>query len=347
MNRILIASILYLILFLTNGFCQELEKKSYSIISYRINSTEKYLKTTENKTLCNQKDTMVYIDTIEIPNADWLRIIFSDFNLGKKSYVFLQSISDSSTQKHTQTSLNNWRRKSAIFNGGKIEVKLFIDKNDFNVFFQIDSIIIGNKSPENKILKSICGSIDNRGVTNNPRVGRMTRDGFNYGYCTVWLVANGAILTAGHCVDPNEDSFIDLVAGDIIEFNVPESDADGEINAADADDQYPIDINNIIYPGSHPLGADWAILQCLPNANDELPHQKQGEFFRVTKVNPSLNSSVRVTGYGLDDIPEGSGPPVWDGSEWRYLNNWGMHLKHIKIINKLGVYEYPEKSNGI
>jgi len=27
--------------------------------------------------------------------------------------------------------------------------------------------------------------------------------------------------------------------------------------------------------------------------------------------------------------------------------NWGMHLKHIKIINKLGVYEYPEKSNGI
>jgi len=29
------------------------------------------------------------------------------------------------------------------------------------------------------------------------------------------------------------------------------------------------------------------------------------------------------------------------------LNNWGMHLKHIKIINKLGVYEYPEKSNGI
>jgi len=28
-------------------------------------------------------------------------------------------------------------------------------------------------------------------------------------------------------------------------------------------------------------------------------------------------------------------------------SNWGMHLKHIKIINKLGVYEYPEKSNGI
>jgi len=27
--------------------------------------------------------------------------------------------------------------------------------------------------------------------------------------------------------------------------------------------------------------------------------------------------------------------------------NWGMHLSHIKIINKLGVYEYPEKSNGI
>jgi hypothetical protein len=32
-----------------------------------------------------------------------------------------------------------------------------------------------------------------------------------------------------------------------------------------------------------------------------------------------------------------------------FTNNfiWGMHLSHTKIINKLGVYEYPEKSNGI
>jgi len=48
-------------------------------------------------------------------------------------------------------------------------------------------------------------------------------------------------------------------------------------------------------------------------------------------------------------LEEGAGPRHFvfhSGGNIIYVN-WGMHLSHTKIINKLGVYEYPEKSNGI
>jgi hypothetical protein len=136
------------------------------------------------------------------------------------------------------------------------------------------------------------------------------------GGCTAYLASNGTVLTAGHCADWDPDSTGPLLPDGVldlwgvVEFNVPASQADGTPVAAAPNDQYPIDLSNVVwnFDGSgQGLGKDWAIFACLPNSNTGLlPHQAQGAFFRMTREAPPTDHDIRVTGYGIDSDPPGS-----------------------------------------
>lgn len=303
------------ILSITFGLCNAQNKKAYRIEKKSIHS-ENYVR---DKTNTEISDSIVLDYSVSIPNAVWLRLIFSDYYLGDQSYLMIKSLKDGSTQIHNQKTLIDWRKKSAAFNGGDVEIKLVVKGGAKNVFFNIDSVIVGETGQSTFGIESLCGA-DNRVASNDVRVGRLPliRESL-FGWCTVWLVSNGAILSAGHCVDynpfPGGDGTLDLLAGDFIEFNVPASQANGAINLAAAQDQYPIDINNCVIPNGWQQGADWAVLRCLPNANTGLlPHQAQGDFYRMTRESPQVNNNVRITGFGVDDTPQGPGPAAPDGS---------------------------------
>jgi V8-like Glu-specific endopeptidase len=127
--------------------------------------------------------------------------------------------------------------------------------------------------------------------------------------CTAWLISNGAALTAGHCVDLDPDGsgpqLPDGVAdlNGVMEFNVPASDASGNVVMAAPQDQFPINTSSFVwhYDGEgQGIGKDYGIL--LVNANTgtgERPHVGRG-FYRLSQSVPSAGTTIRITGFGAD-----------------------------------------------
>jgi len=243
---------------------------------------------------------VAYREVIERPFAPWMRVRFGGHDLGKESYITVMSMFDGRMQHHTASTLAEWENWSAIFNGDAIEVELHLAPEDVGVFVDIESVAFGE--PDNTFhapepigsVASICGDRDNRSPSNDSRVGRMF-----FGGCTGWLISNGGVLTAGHCTDDNGN------IGGVLEFNVPMSTSNGRSIAADPEDQYPVVSGSTAYQ-SNGIGEDWAQFRVGANADTRLrAHIAQG-FFRLTDSSPEVDTTLRVTGYGLDNQPEGT-----------------------------------------
>lgn len=234
------------------------------------------------------------IGAVYVPGASWVRLHIGDHYLGRSSYVTLTSLLDGEVQRFDSRSLADWYQWSAIFNGDEVDVTLHVAPGDDDVFVQVDqvrhSVFDEAESPASQ--RSICNDFDDRASSGDPRVGRSPG-------CTAWLVSNGAVLTAGHCP---------VAAGSIVQFNVPASSANGVTVAGSVNDQYPIDMASIRFENNG-RGEDWMVFGLNPNATTGLrAHRVQG-FFYMTLASPAIETTLRVTGYGLDNIPAGSGGP--------------------------------------
>lgn len=170
---------------------------------------------------------------------------------------------------------------------------------------------------------SICGLTDNRVLSSDSRVGRLSfvngtdasGDPIIGGVCTAWLISSGIVLTAGHCVDfdpDNEGSMLpngvlDVDTDDFVEFNPPASTADGTRQPAPPERRYAIDLDSIVwnFDGTgNGLGDDWAVMRLLPNAvTGELAGTVQGGF-RVSNSFPDVDTTLRLTGHGNDLAPD-------------------------------------------
>jgi V8-like Glu-specific endopeptidase len=250
-------------------------------------------------------ETYVAFDReIRVPDAPWLRLKFSDYDLGQRSFVRIVSVEDGGSQRLDAESLGQWRSSTAVFNGNAILIELHVSPGDRGVYFVIEDVIVGEWVGGEPVIKSICNN-DDRVSSTDDRVGRIRPVG-----CTGWIVSNGANLTAGHCTD-GTGNFMQ-----IFEFDVPPSLCDGTTVAAHPDDQYPVDATSIVFAvDGGGIGDDWAVFDCLQNANTGLlaVHARAG-FYRMT--HDMLPSTARVTGYGVDDDPAcdpGECPTCIDG----------------------------------
>lgn len=251
-------------------------------------------------------------ETVKVTDANWIRLEFGDYNLGRKSYVIITSLKDGGRQRLDARSIPQWRNRSAFFNGEAVTAELFVDPSETGIFFTVKTVYYGEpneeitgESPavngnerglEESVPASICGS-DNRVLATDPAVGRFVFfDSFNnmVAKCSAFIVSNGAHLTAGHCFQRT-----DYGDPDLLEFNVPLSNANGTTNFANPDDQYPVDLTSYTRQ-ENGLGDDWAIFACNPNSTTGLlPVQGQNDFFRMSK--DSSPTTIRVTGHGVDD----------------------------------------------
>lgn len=252
----------------------------------------------------------VFSQDLTIPDATWLRLHFGGYYLGDESYIVMTSLADGSTQRLNAVTIEQWQGSSAFFNGDTLLLELYAGPGDENIFFEIERITVGKALGSLLMDKSLCDGDDDRVASTDSRVGRILAGG-----CTAFLVSNGAVLTAGHCVDFDPDDFgpqlpdgvLDLSG--VVEFNVPLSTSSGGVVMADADDQYPIDTGSVEWNfdgEGQGFGKDWAVFSVFPNANNQdVAHVTRG-FFRVTREKPAVNHTIRITGYGADDTPPGS-----------------------------------------
>jgi len=264
----------------------------------------------------SQREHVVFDQIVSAPDADWMQLHFSASNLGQNSFLRLTSLADGSQQRLDAISIRRWNHFSAYFNGSQVQLELVVGEGDTAIFADVDYYVHGlpsvlaaeidtSQSPE-----TLCGA-DSRVASADTRVARLN------GACTAWLVSNGTVLTAGHCVDDDPDGsgslrpdgISDLAVGDVIEFNVPASNANGNINWAAPADQYPIDVNRLRWhfdgEGQGP-GKDWAVFAIQPNQNTQSSVHTRFDFYRMTNDNPPADATVRITGYGVDRTPAGS-----------------------------------------
>lgn len=254
---------------------------------------------------------VAYVGSVQVAGASWIRLHVGAHELGKDSYMTFTSLLDGQVQRFDARSLPDWSHWSAIFNGDEVEIELHVAPGERGVFVEVDQVRASEPNnaevdPDGQVA-TICNDFDDRGASNDARVGRMRiwnttpPGGVNInGSCTAWLVSNGAVLSAGHCLRGG------IPAGSLIEFNVPLSLANGTNVAAAVNNQYPIDVGSFLSEDSG-LGADWMVFGVNANSNTGLrAHVAQG-YFHMTKLTPNAGTTLRVTGFGLDNIPAGTG----------------------------------------
>jgi len=261
------------------------------------------------------QETVPYVAAAVAPDAEYTRVIVSDYNLGTGSYVILRSLGDMDEQRLDSRSLPAWGNKSALFNGDGVIVELHVASGDRGIFINIDRVTGAQWQPiDLPAPHSQCGANDDRLPNTDNRVGRLFVGG-----CTAYRVAYGTrggtteeetLLTAGHCTDLDPDDcgatlpngIVDL--GGVVEFNVPPSTAAGNPVLAPANDQYPIIITGIRFNfdgACQGLGKDYSIFSVGRNANTgELPFQAYGFPFRLTRESPAAGATIRITGFGRD-----------------------------------------------
>lgn len=166
-----------------------------------------------------------------------------------------------------------------------------------------------NNSEHSPLGKGIIIGDDDRVPSSVKGVGRIDTVG-----CTGWIISNGAILTAGHCIRDNKGNICPsnkkkIVRMNNLSFNVPLSNDEGSTNPSlNPDvDVYPIDKKTIRCGNNPNIGSDWAIFSVGRNKKGQQPYEVEKSFFRpINLLLPSIANSiqppvmVRVTGYGVD-----------------------------------------------
>jgi len=236
---------------------------------------------------------------VHVAETSWMVVYFDDIELGHESFVVLRAANGD--LRLDAASMKDYFNGSCILAGDRVQVELHVAARDRAVSVRVERVVAGNPGPE---IATLCSG-DDRVASNDNRVGRLTRvSGMTQTpWCTAWRIANGTLLTAGHCFDDDPPDRI-LDTNGFVEFDVPASTAGGTPVIAHVDDQYPLDATTVRwrFDGTGMgLGKDWAVFQVNRNANTRLvPHEAYGPSFRVTRELPPVDDTVRVTGFGTD-----------------------------------------------
>ncbi|MEO1534732.1 MAG: hypothetical protein AAFS11_04115, partial [Planctomycetota bacterium] len=260
----------------------------------------------------NATDTTatVFTEVISVEGADWLRLRFDEVTLagskdaGNGSYLKITSLADGAVQFLDRTSAQQWGYTSAYFNGDTVVVEIVAHPGTGDNELSMSSIIAGEPMPVSG--RSICGSADDRVLSNDPRAARALPIG-----CTAWMIDDSehCFLTAGHC-NPSGNSNIN-----VLEFNVPLSDGSCSfqtgLNHPPPEDQYAVDPASQQTNGGLGTGNDWGYLGVFPNSNTGLlPWQAQGDWYTFDPGMASSATAARVTGYG--SVSSSLAPCEWN-----------------------------------
>jgi len=227
-------------------------------------------------------EKMVWQEPVQIEGVVWLKLHFKTVSLPGASRLEITSFKDRYAQRLDRRLTQDWFPHSAYFNGDAVLVRLFAGPYTKGVSVELDSVELG--LPPAVEVDSICPPTDDRVLSNDKRAGRLMPAG-----CTAFIgTSHGLILTAGHCSGS---------IAQLIEFNVPLSNPDGSKNHPPPQDQFPLVLN--LGGISNPNACDWAVYVPGKNNLNQTPLQYQGAYFRLATTLPPVQTTLRITGYGM------------------------------------------------
>ncbi len=252
-----------------------------------------YQKTKAQTTPFPEADYLKINQTITAKEkAPWMRLRFSDVDLGKNSYLIITSEYDGDQQFFNAQSIKDWQNQTAFLNGNTLQLQLMVAPGDSSIFAQLSEISVGEFLGNTPPVDYLCYG-DSRVQSSYENVdGRILPIG-----CSGWITAGGFYITAGHCLDVGT---YDL---QVIQFHVPNSLCDGTLVACAAADQYPIIFSSRVYQNSD-TGDDWGIFNVGTNSNTgKTPLEAERSYYHLSKsLAPSY---ILVRGFGTDQNPSG------------------------------------------
>ena len=264
---------------------------------------------------------LIWEEIIEIDDAQWLRLKFDELDLGTNplngtsSTLRITSLQDGSFQLLNAKTAVEWRNTSAYFNGNAVRLELLAAPNGLTNSIKLAEATVGEPSRPD-VTATICDDVDDRILFDDPRVGRTAPGG-----CTGWLFnnRNNCMLTAGHCAPSNE----------VMLFNVPISDANGNRQFPGPEDQYAVDFSSV-QARADGVGADWCYFGCFPNSTTGLTaFEAQGDSFELVEPSPvQAGDMIRITGFGSTSFPVS---PTFNGASKTQVGPYA-----IQNVNRLG-----------
>lgn len=230
---------------------------------------------------------VVWSTVIQSPQAAWSRIHFGGCILNAGSYIRVSSLKDGQVHTLNAAQLLEWNHATAYFNGSDILVELIAGPQSHDnrlTVTQVEIEIPAAGPAGDPGLCGICQS-DNRVSSTQGGVGRTMPNGCTAAVYTPW----GCTVSAGHCGGPNMQ---------IVQFNVPPSNANCTIAMPPVDDQFPF----IRSTGGGPFtpGSDWNVGVTGRNPSGQSVFQRYGIFLPIATARATALQAVDVYGYGFN-----------------------------------------------
>lgn len=230
------------------------------------------------------RETTVHQTLVRVDDAPWLRLYFSNATLAPGAFVRVTSAKDGYSQTLDAAALQVWGNSTAYFNGDTLLVEIVARRAGVN-HLVISEAEVGMEPDRTD---TICGTVDDRTQSNDPRQGR----GMPIG-CTAWLISDCArcFLTAGHCSTSSLQ---------VIQFNVPNSLANGAVQNPPPSDQYSVDVSSKQFVNGG-IGNDWGYFGVFRNTTTGLtPYEAMGHvaYSIAAAAPPATGQTFRITGYG-------------------------------------------------
>jgi len=228
----------------------------------------------------------VYSEVINGGDVPWIRLGFGQVRLAPGSRLQVTSLLDGAMQTLDAKAIAQWQYTTAYFNGASVRLSLIAAGNTRDNEVEVDRLIVGEWTNGTE---SQCGPTDDRVASSEPARGRLLDIG-----CTASIYNSAScFITAGHCL-----STPSLV--DVVEFNVPPSQANGNIVHPGPEDQYAATTQRQFVDGG--IGNDWGLFRVSPNTETGLmPFEAQGASVTLGTSLPDVGTQLRIVGYGVDD----------------------------------------------
>ncbi|HPF37952.1 MAG TPA: hypothetical protein P5081_05660 [Phycisphaerae bacterium] len=242
------------------------------------------------------------------PGAAWMRVRFERvkfpaFTPGQGGFIRITSTLDGAVQILDAVDFARWRGYSAYFNGDQIRIEAFGTISPEPVVLEIAEVMSGDADEivENGAPRTICGSLDDRVLSEDPRVARVViGEGDSLNVCTAAIIDDGnrCLLTSAGCAGA-------LGAGVVIEFNAPLSFPNGTtLMHPSPEHQYVADPASVQRQTGN-AGEDWGYFGCFPNSTSGLtPFETQGDYFPLADEIPTATGqTLRTFGHGATVPP--------------------------------------------
>lgn len=232
-------------------------------------------------------ERVAWSTVIHSPQAAWTRIHFGGCDLLPGSYIRASSLADGEIHRLDAAQLLEWSNATAYFNGSDVLLELVAGPQTRANRITVTQVEIEVAAVGPAGDPGLCGicSTDQRVSSTQGGVGRTMPIGCTAAVYTPW----GCTVSAGHCGGPDMQ---------VIQFNVPPSNANCTLAMPPVDDQFPI----IRKTGGGPFnpGSDWNVAVTGRNSSSQSIYQRYGIFLPIATSRASALQAVDVYGYGIN-----------------------------------------------